>query len=60
MPAASGLQAPTSESTYLTKDFRRQVHEAQHIAFVPGVKHTEVVRDVIGTVFPWGYAKVLG
>lgn len=36
------------------------MHEAQHIAFIPRVKHTEVVRDVIGTVLPWGLAKVLG
>lgn len=36
------------------------MHEAQHIAFIPRVKHTEVVRDVIGTVLPWGHAKVLG
>lgn len=35
------------------------MHEAQHITLVPGVKHTEVVRDVIGTVLPWGHAKVL-
>lgn len=58
-PSSQWTPTPTSESTYLTKDFRRQVHEAQHIALVPGVKHTEVVRDVIGTVLPWGHAKVL-
>lgn len=51
---------PPSECTYLAKDFRRQMHEAQHIAFIPGVKHTEVVRDVIGTVLPRGHAKLLG
>lgn len=59
---ASSQWAPTpiSEFTYLTQDFRRQMHEAQHIAFIPRIKHTEVVRDVIGTILTWGHAKVLG
>lgn len=46
-------------ATDLAQDFGGQVHEAQHVALIPGVEHAEVVRDVVGALLPLGRAQLL-
>lgn len=49
MTAASAPLPPVG-AAYLAQDFGGQVHEAQHVALIPGVKHAEVVGDVVGAL----------
>lgn len=35
------------------------MHEAQHVALIPGVEHAEVVGDVVGALAPGGCAQLL-
>lgn len=35
------------------------MHEAQHVALIPGVEHAEVVRDIVGALLPLGRAQLL-